>query len=127
MHRNLYKGMATLLILVIAAGIWVPDNDGPEWSGYPDGACRWWRTAGDDSTKWISSGTSQPENGHMPGGSPAAGSRLCLPDADMDDTGIPSGGTVCPVFSSVRFFHLNKSAFPPSAPANSIYKPPKNA
>jgi len=127
MHRNLYKGMATLLILVIAFGIWAPDTEGPEWGGYPDGACPPHRTAGDGSTKWISARTSQPENGHVPNGSPAAGSRLCLPDADMDDTGIPTGRTACPVFSSVRFFHINGSSFPPSAPLSPIYKPPKSA
>ena len=126
-HRISYKGIAGLLILIIAVGISAPDVDSLEPGGCPDAAPGWYRMARDGFTKWISSGMDRSVNGGLPdGGSSAGGSRLDRPDIDMDDTGIPPGRTIHAVFSLVRVFRFPKSHLPPSAPANPIYKPPES-
>jgi hypothetical protein len=80
----------------------------------------------------ITAGISAPTDGNpeypgLPGDSSAGHSSLDVPDGDIDDTVMPQGRMIHPVFFFVQFFHLQRFDFPRSAPVDPIYKPPKSA
>ena len=68
-----------------------------------------------------------PEAPEWMDGQGVAGARLDVPDADMDDTGIPADSMIHPVFFFARFFHSCLSWLPALPPLSSIYKPPRHA
>ena len=80
----------------------------------------------------IAAGISVPTPGNpeypgLPGDSSAGHSSLDVSDGDIDDTVMPPGRMIHPVFFFVQFLHLQRFYFPRSAPVDPVYKPPKSA